>query len=142
MVKHPSNPPQPGSSAGPASAPSQLGTNSGRAGTYSQTGSVNPLSQEGVQAVQLLIPRQAVLTLSHEGVQALIPGQAVLISSSARGSVGSVGSLSQAGQSLSPSQGTSGNTLEDATSSPDNTAGITREQGPIPRGDTLNVGLL
>ena len=78
----PPNPPQPGSSAGPASTPSQPGRSVGRAGTHSQTGSINPPklgrsasrpgthsqegsinppSWEGVQAVQVLISRQAAL---------------------------------------------------------------------------------
>ena len=37
-----------------------------------------PPRQEGVQAVEVLISRKALLTLSPGGVQALIPRQAVL----------------------------------------------------------------
>ena len=55
------NLPQLHNSTDPASTPSQLGRNAGRAGTHSQASSVSPTSQEGMQALQALIPRQGVL---------------------------------------------------------------------------------
>ena len=67
-----------------------------------------------VQAMQAFIPRQAALIPSHihwegvQAVQALLPRQTRV---------------------FSPSQGASGTTAGDATSSPDNTTGTTGEQG-------------
>ena len=66
-------------------------------------------------------------------MQALILRQAALTPQQGR----SAGTLSQAGQSLSHSQGASGATAGDATSSPDNTSGITREQELRPGGFIL-----
>ena len=63
----------------------------------------------------------------------------------------SAGTLSQADQSLSPNQGTSGTTARDAASSPDYTTNITSEQGQRLRGQVpklpsqlgqANLGLL
>ena len=95
-------------------------------------------SWDGVQVVQVLFPRQAVLTLSPGIVQAMhafIPRQAVLIPLGQE-EVQAVQAKnpSQAGWSLIPIQGASGTTAEDTISSPDNVAGITREQGQRPRG--------
>ena len=66
-------------SAGSAGAHSQAGSanpqsrrSASNAGAHSQTGSISPPSQEGFQAVQVLIPRQAALTLSPGGVQAML----------------------------------------------------------------------
>ena len=39
---------------------------------------MSPPSQEGVQTVQVIIPRQAVLAPNQEGVQMLLPSQAML----------------------------------------------------------------
>ena len=55
---------------------------------------------------------------------------------------GTTGTLSQTGWSLSPSQCGFGASAGDAASSPDNTVGITREQGlrPRPSRDSLLLG--
>ena len=155
------NPPQPGSSAGPASTPSQPGRRTGRAsalsqacntnpqprrsaGTYSQTGSTNPSLQSDTSQPRRCAgthsqegsanPHSSQTLLSQEGVQAMqahIPRQAVPFPHQLGRSAGT---LSQAGQSLSPSLGVSGASVgEDAASSVDKTASITGEQGLRPR---------
>ena len=64
-------------------------------------------------------------------MQTLNPRKEVLIPHQPRRSVGSAGALSQVDQSLSPSQGA---TAGDGIYSPDNTSGITEEQGQRPGG--------
>ena len=92
MVKHPPNSPQPEAvQAQPAIPSSWEGVQA-----LIPRQAVLMLSQEGVQAVQALIPRQAVLTLSQVGVQPLIPRQAALIPTSLEGM--------QAAQALFPRQ--------------------------------------
>ena len=60
----------------------------------------------------------------------LIPWQVALIPPQPRRSAGT---HSQEGQSLSPSENASGTTAGDATSSADNAAGATQEQGLRPK---------
>ena len=99
-------------------------------------------SWEGVQAGQVCIPRQAALIPHQPGRSAGSVSthcQACSTNPQLRRSASSTGALSQADRSLSPSQGASGTTVGDGTSSPDNTAGII---GSLPSCDKLNLGLL
>ena len=76
--------PQPGRSTGSAGAQSQtgstnhqLGRSAGNAGTQSQAGSATP-SQEGVQAMQALSPRQARVSVPATVPQVLQQGMVFL----------------------------------------------------------------